>query len=401
MNYQMNAITVSEINNFIKQIIDNNEILSDVLVSGELSNVKVHFSGHIYMTLKDEKSSIRMVMFKGDAFSLRFRPENGMKVLVRGRISVYERDGQYQLYAKQIQPDGIGALFMAYEQLKIKLESEGLFSPDRKKTIPKYPKNIGIVTAKTGAAVRDILNILKRRYPLCVPYVFPVLVQGEQASGQIARAISYINEKKLADVIIVGRGGGSIEDLWAFNEEIVARAVASSSIPVISAVGHETDFTICDFAADLRAPTPSAAAELAVPDKNELLGRISSYKNSLRNHLLHNLENQKNKLERFAKNFEPEKLTEMIDNRRMELDGLVSALKNAVDEKIKGKKTALENIIVRLSAQNPLNILAKGFSVAKNDNGEIIKSVKSIKLNDKINISFSDGEIGATVDNLK
>lgn len=401
MNYQMNAVTVSEINNFIKQIIDNNEILSDILVSGELSNVKVHFSGHIYMTLKDEKSSIRMVMFKSDAQSLRFRPENGMKVLVRGRISVYERDGQYQLYAKMMQPDGVGALFMAFEQLKAKLDREGLFAPEHKKPIPPFPQTVGVVTAKTGAAVRDILNILKRRYPLAEPRVFPVLVQGEQASRQIARAISYINEKKLADVIIVGRGGGSIEDLWAFNEEVVARAVFASEIPVISAVGHETDFTICDFVADLRAPTPSAAAELAVPEKNELLSQIVSYKNAMRANLLHNVEKQKMKHERLSAFFKPEKLTEMIENRRMELDSLVSAMKDATDEKIKSKKTELENIIVRLSAQNPLNLLAKGFSVAKNADGKIIKSVKNVACGDKINVSLSDGTVKAIVESLE
>lgn len=393
------SVTVSQVNNYIKRIMDSNPSLSDICVSGELSNVKVHFSGHIYMTLKDEASSIRTVMFKGDTFSLRFKPENGMKVLVCGRISVYERDGQYQLYAKSIEPDGVGALYTAYEQLKSRLESEGLFSPEHKKPLPRYPEAIAVVTAKTGAAIRDILNILKRRYPIAEVRVFPVLVQGEHAAGQIAEAISYINKHKLADVIIVGRGGGSIEDLWAFNEEILARSVYASEIPVISAVGHETDFTICDFVADLRAPTPSAAAELAVPSAAELLSKISSLSQALRSNLIHSVEKQKTRLKYLENFFAENKFFDKIDDKRMLLDDLTDELKSAYTNIIKEKNNRLEGSVIRLNAQNPLKLLMRGFSIAKSGD-KILKSTKNIKIGDKIILTLSDGEIGCRADSI-
>lgn len=385
-------VTVSQVNNYIKNIFDTNAELTDICVSGELSNVKCHFSGHIYMTLKDEKSSMRAVMFKGDTFSLRFKPEDGMKVLARGRISVYERDGQYQLYARSIEPDGVGALFKAYEQLKAKLESEGYFDPAKKKPIPKFPKTVGVVTAKTGAALRDILNILKRRYPLAEVRIFPVLVQGELARYEIAKAIDYINEKNLCDVIITGRGGGSIEDLWAFNEEIVAKSVFNSKIPVISAVGHETDFTICDFVADMRAPTPSAAAELAVPDIGELYKRIEFLNKSLSSKLIYSVEKQKARLKVLSRYFEKDKMLSYIDEKRMMLDDQVSDLKGAITDLIKEKRIFLENKITRLSAQNPLNLLSKGYSVAKSGD-KILKYKKDVASGDTVTITLSDGDV--------
>ncbi|MBQ3004952.1 MAG: exodeoxyribonuclease VII large subunit, partial [Clostridia bacterium] len=269
------TITVSQLNAYLKSIIEYDDNLRDFYLKGEISNFTNHYrTGHLYMTLKDGESQVKAVMFRSAAQKLKFRPENSMQIIARGRISVYERDGQYQFYIEEMQPDGVGALALAFEQLKKKLENEGLFSKEYKKPIPEFPERIGVVTSPTGAAIQDILNVLGRRYPKAEVIFAPVQVQGDSASGQIAKAIFEFNQKKCADVLIVGRGGGSIEDLWAFNEEVVARAVFASKIPIISAVGHETDFTICDFVADLRAPTPSAAAELATPDIDKLYSLI-------------------------------------------------------------------------------------------------------------------------------
>ncbi|MBQ4160836.1 MAG: exodeoxyribonuclease VII large subunit, partial [Clostridia bacterium] len=271
----MYTLTVSELNARMKYIIDSVPAFANIWIKGEISNFKLHFSGHIYMTLKDDGGVLRAVMFKGSAQKLAFVPENGMKVLARGRISVYERDGGYQLYVEEMQPDGLGALHLAFEQLKKRLEEEGLFDQKHKKPIPKFPNTVGVVTAATGAAVRDIINVISRRYPKAKVLLYPALVQGEGAAEDVSRGIAYFNENKCADVLIVGRGGGSIEDLWAFNEEITARAIFASEIPIVSAVGHEVDFTIADFVADLRAPTPSAAAELVVPSALEVKERVS------------------------------------------------------------------------------------------------------------------------------
>lgn len=393
------TVTVSQLNNYIKRVFDTLTPLADIWVSGELSNVKRHFSGHIYMTLKDDASTLRTVMFKGDTFSLRFLPENGMKVLIRGRVSVYERDGQYQLYAKEILPDGVGALYTAYEQLKARFEEEGLFSPAFKKQIPLFPQKIGVVTAKTGAAVRDILNILNRRYPIAEVTVFPVLVQGSGAAEQISKMLDYINEKNLADVIIVGRGGGSIEDLWAFNEEAVARAVFRSKIPVISAVGHETDFTICDFAADLRAPTPSAAAELAVPSKDELNSRLAAINSSMKSALLYAVSANEAKLNRLNDSLKPEKLRLLLNNAEEKLLSLTLSLKRAQNNLITQKETELKTKTVRLNSQNPLNLLLKGFCVAKT-NGKILKSKNNVNAGDVVELTLSDGNVSCNVNEI-
>ncbi|MBQ7953456.1 MAG: exodeoxyribonuclease VII large subunit, partial [Clostridia bacterium] len=275
------AITVTQLNKYIKNLLETDINLSQISVKGEISNFKLHSSGHCYMTIKDETAQIRAVMFKTYTSSLKFTPENGMKITATGKISVYERDGQYQMYIFSMQPDGLGDLHVEFEKLKAKLTAEGIFDASHKKPIPKTPKTIGVVTSPTGAAIRDIINVVTRRYPLAEIIVCPVLVQGENSAKQIANAIEYMNRENMADVLIVGRGGGSIEDLWSFNEEVVAYAIYNSKIPIISAVGHETDFTIADFAADLRAPTPSAAAELAVPSVLELKGNISMYLNRM------------------------------------------------------------------------------------------------------------------------
>ena len=276
------VLTIGQLNAYVKSLLDGDDNLNHVYVSAEISNFTNHYrTGHFYFSLKDENAVIRAVMFRSSAQRLKFLPQDGMRVIVRGRVSLYEWDGQYQLYVDDLQPDGVGALNLAYEQLKEKLSKEGLFAPERKKTLPRYPMRVGVVTSPTGAAVRDIINVLSRRFPLAQIILQPVQVQGADAPGQIADAIRLFNEKKAADVLIVGRGGGSLEELWAFNEEEVARAVAASEIPVVSAVGHETDFTICDFAADLRAPTPSAAAELCVPDAQGELARVQMLRHSV------------------------------------------------------------------------------------------------------------------------
>ena len=393
------TVSVSQINNYIKRVFDANNTLSDIWVRGELSNVKLHFSGHIYMTLKDEKSSIRTVMFKSDALSLRFQPENGMRVLVRGRVSVYERDGQYQLYAREMQPDGVGALFIAFEQLKERLGAEGLFDEEYKKPLPEFPETVGVVTAATGAAVRDILNILKRRYPLAEVRVFPVLVQGAQAAGQIAEAIAYIDEKQLADVIILGRGGGSIEDLWAFNEEIVARAIFGCKIPVISAVGHETDFTIADFAADLRAPTPSAAAELAVPSAAELSEKILSMRAQLSSDLIRLIAYKKNRLTYLSGMFTSAKILARIADSRQYVDSLVKSLTREKDRITERKRAAHAELNSKLDALSPLKILTRGYCVAE-CGGKILKSSGSVERGEKINVRLADGGLNCTVDEV-
>lgn len=396
-NPKLMTVTVSALNNYIKRVMENNSYLKDICVKGEISNLKMHTSGHIYMTLKDEGAVIKAVMFKGAAKDMRFELENGMKIIARGHVSVYERDGQYQLYIESIEPDGIGALYVAFEQLKAKLSEEGLFSDKFKKPIPKFPETVGVVTAGTGAAVRDIINVLKRRYPQALVRVFPVAVQGEGAKEEISFAIEYFNKHKLADVLIVGRGGGSIEDLWAFNEECVARAIFASKIPVISAVGHEVDFTISDFVADLRAPTPSAAAEVCVPDTKELINYLMSAKSKMFMSVNSLIERKRHRLSVCEKRPLADVLKNLIKDRQIQLDTYVSDLEASANNILRTKKEVFLALSGKLDALSPLKVLTRGYAVAMDENGKIIRSIEEVSQNDKIKVKVSDGDISCLV----
>lgn len=381
-------VEVSQLNAYIKNALDSDYLLQNVWVKGEISNFKLHYSGHMYMSLKDNGGVLRAVMFRGAAASLRFMPETGMGVLARGRISVFPRDGAYQLYIEEMEPEGAGVLYIAFEQLKAKLEKEGLFDTARKKPIPKYPRCIGVATSETGAAIRDILNILGRRWPLARVVVHPVSVQGESAAGEISAAIDRFNEEKEADVLIVGRGGGSQEDLWAFNEEVVARAVARSEIPVISAVGHETDFTICDFVADLRAPTPSAAAELAVPDVAQIREKLSEAEKRLMAHLSLAVSRKRERVENFCTRLRG--ITRKTEELSYVIDHLTTRAENAMRLKTEAAENRLSLSLGALDALSPLKVLRRGYSVGTKD-GKTVRSVKEIKEGEKIAFRFYDG----------
>ncbi len=391
------VLTVSQANSYIKRIFDENIYLCDLLLKGEISNFKAHSSGHMYMSLKDDKGVIRAVMFRSAAAKLSFRPENGMKVIAGGRISVYERDGQYQMYIETMQPDGVGALHIAFEQLKEKLNAEGLFAAEHKKPLPRFPKRVGVITAQTGAAIRDILNILSRRFPYAEVILYPVLVQGENAAASIAGAIEYMDSKKLADVLIVGRGGGSIEDLWAFNEEIVARAIYACETPIVSAVGHEVDFTISDFVADLRAPTPSAAAELTVPVQSDIINTIEYKKAQLCGAVLNNIKKLRVELGHMTDKQPMRNPQLRINDERLGLDQSLRNLERAYKAVLKSKEKELAVRASRLDGLSPLGVLGRGFAVVKN--GEtILKSVKQAKSGDRLGVTLKDGEICAIVE---
>ncbi len=390
------ALTVTEVNLYIKQVIARDDILNNVLLKGEISNFKAHSSGHMYMSLKDETGVIRAVMFRSAAARLTFKPSNGMKVIARGRIGVYERDGQYQLYIEHMEQEGIGDLHAAFERLKQKLDAEGLFSSAHKKPLPKYPKRIGVVTAPTGAAIRDILNILSRRFSYSDVILYPVLVQGENSAASIVEAIKYFNAVSGADVLIVGRGGGSIEDLWSFNEECVARAIYDSRIPIVSAVGHEIDFTIADFVADLRAPTPSAAAELVVPSQIELSEKFGNVYRRLYACAARIIEKDRMQVKYLAGSAPLKNPISKIDDSRMRLDSVCRAFENACDINLSEKKQSLKVLTTKLEALSPLSSLNRGFAVAKRDN-RVIKSVSEVTRGDKIEILVSDGSIRAEV----
>ncbi|MBE6815565.1 MAG: exodeoxyribonuclease VII large subunit [Ruminococcaceae bacterium] len=390
------VFSVTELNNYVKRILDNDENLKNVFVTGEISNFKNHYSGHMYMTIKDEGGAIKAVMFSSYASRLKFVPENGMKVIIFGSVSLYNKDGSYQLYITDMQPDGVGALNLAYEQLKEKLQNEGLFNAEFKKPIPEFPQKIGVMTAPDGAAVRDIFSILKRRYPVAEIVFCPVAVQGERAAPEIAKAIKLFNEQNAADVLIVGRGGGSLEDLWAFNEEIVARAIFESKIPVISAVGHETDFTIADFVADLRAPTPSAAAELAVPDIFELKSELLGLKQHLSVLMRNMLTGEKERLENFEKQITILSPSNKIINSRQELSNLYEKVVNSITSKLNDEKTKISLLSSKLNALSPLEVLSRGYSISYK-NEMPIKSVGDVKTGDNIKIRVTDGEFFAEV----
>ena len=439
-NYQ----SISELNNYIKEILDNNLYLNSVYLKGEISNFKNHTRGHLYFTLKDETSRLNAVMFQNNARTLSFVPEDGMNVLVKGRISAYPASGSYQVYVEEMTLDGLGNLYIEFEKLKEKLYKEGLFNKEHKKTIPKFPERIGVITADTGAAVRDIMSTIKRRYPLCEVILFPTLVQGEFAAPNIVKQIEVADEYG-CDTIIVGRGGGSIEDLWAFNEEIVARAIYNAKTPIISAVGHEPDFTIADFVADLRAPTPTGAAEMAVPTINDINNLIAQYKLRLNKNIktlvntkfieLYNLKNSfvlKNPMSLYE--IKEQKLDKLIDNvnkniniyldsKKYNLNMVINKLKlvspteiieknrnllneykikinNSIDKQILTSRHNLEYMINTLKLVNPLNILSNGYSLVKL-NDKVIKSSKEVKLDDLINIKLHDGELVAKVEEIK
>lgn len=390
-------LTVSQLNTYAKSVIDQDSNLNNVFVSGEISNFVDHYrSGHLYMSLKDNNASIKAVMFAGNASRLKFKPENGMAVIIRGRVSIYERDGQYQLYIDDMQPDGIGSLSLAFEQLKERLSKEGLFSQEHKKQIPQMPSRIGVISSPTGAAVQDVLNVLGRRFPLAEIVFAGVKVQGDGSAEQICKAIEKINELNAVDVIIIARGGGSAEDLWEFNNEKLAYTIFNSHIPIISGVGHETDFTICDFVADLRAPTPSAAAELAVPDANQQYFYISSLKSTMDSFINEKLFDCESN---FAKLYESDVLTNpvsIIDNCEDYLNSLAELINENINLKIENFSNKFSILCSSLDNLSPLKVLARGYSMVKKNNS-VVSSVDDIENNDEIEIKFSNGSAKAQI----
>jgi len=389
-------ITVSQINEYIKNMFANDEMLANVFVKGEISNFKHHYTGHMYFTLKDEKSLIKCVMFKTYTTNLNFIPKEGMNVLIFGTISCFERDGIYQLYCKGMQEDGMGALYTKYQELKNTLEKEGLFSKEYKKEIPYMPKVIGVLTSKTGSVIKDIINVSTRRFSNVNLKVYPVPVQGKGAEKDIAKGIKFMNEHKLCDVIIIARGGGSLEDLWPFNEELLARAIFDSEIPIISAVGHETDFTIADFVADLRAPTPSAAAELAVPNIVDIEIQLNTYKDRMRISLNKKLEYMRLKYEKVMSSKVFKEPLFKINEYGIIIDNLVRRMYNILGSKIKDEKIRAGKLISKLDAYSPLKTLERGFCIAQSKD-KVIRSIKDINKADNINLKFIDGEIKAKV----
>ena len=385
--------TVSQINAYVKKILDHNIILNNVWVKGEISNFKHHYSGHIYITLKDEGGLLKAVMFRSAASTLTVEPSDGMKVRARGRVSVYEAGGSYQLYIEEMIPEGVGELYIAYEQLKKQLEEEGLFDSRYKKPIPEYPKAVGVVTASTGAAVRDIINVITRRYPLSEIILYPAKVQGKGAAESVVKAIEYFNATKEVDTLIVGRGGGSIEDLWAFNEEITARAIFKSEIPIISAVGHETDFTIADFVADLRAPTPSAAAEIAVPSALELKSRIMAGQSRIQNNILGRIEGGRLLLNRFKMRTPKDR----IDEYNLRVDSLVRSMENSVKMKTLALRRSFAAEAAKLDALSPLQTLSRGYSIPTKEDGTVIRSAKEMKSGDEFVLRMKDGQTDCIV----
>ncbi len=391
-----NPISVTDLNRYIKNKIADDEVLSNVLVKGEISNYKHHYTGHLYFTLKDENSLIKCIMFKSFAERLKFEPKDGMKVMLLGSVSVFERDGVYQIYGKAMQEDGMGSLYKAYEELKAKLESEGLFAQEHKKKIPMFPKCIGVLTSNTGAVIRDIINVSTRRNPNVYIKLLPVPVQGEGAAEKIVDAIKIMNEQKLADVIIVARGGGSLEDLWPFNEEIVARAIYDSELPIISAVGHETDFTIADFVADLRAPTPSAAAELAVPNIAELSLKLQTYNNRYKQALKKKVEFMRLRYEKCMNSRVFKEPTQRINEKYMLIDMKIKSMENSILNIYNKNKTNMVKQISKLDALSPLKTLTRGYSIVE-ENGRAIRTIKDLKKDAEVDIRLIDGRAKAKI----
>lgn len=393
----LSAFSVTELNVYIKRLLDGDRTLSSVTVKGEISNFKCHSSGHLYFSLKDSDGQIKAVMFRSDAARLKFAVESGMRVVVHGSVSAYTRDGAYQIYVSSMQPDGIGALYLAYEQLKEKLYAEGLFDESHKRRVPWIPEKIGVITSPTGAAVHDIINVTGRRFPSAKVYLYPVLVQGDGAEEQLVRAVDYFDRSGLVDVVIIGRGGGSIEDLWAFNSEALARRIYDASVPIISAVGHETDFTICDFVSDLRAPTPSAAAELAVPDSKELALRIDSYVEMMCTGLKHTSERARERLEQLESRCCEEKYLEYILSKREDVRQIFDDATRKISEFTQNLRHALALKCEKLTALNPLSVLSRGYSVVTKD-GIGVRSANELTGGDRINIRFADGCADAVIE---
>lgn len=395
------VLSITQINEYIRTLMDGDALLSGLAVRGEISNYKVYPSGHHYFTLKDEDASLKCVMFRSSAVRLKFRPENGMKIIAMGRIAVYPRDGAYQLYCSTMALDGVGDLHAAFEQLKAKLAQQGLFDPAHKKPLPKYPGVIGIVTSSAGAAVHDMLRILKKRYPLTKVRLLPVRVQGVEAPGEIAAAIVYANYHRLADLLIVGRGGGSIEDLWAFNDERVARAIYDSEIPVISAVGHEPDVTISDFVADLRAATPSNAAELAVPDQNGLYQNLDTMSVAMATALQRQLKAARRQLHMLSASPALQSPDVYIQQRAKALQMLANRLRSAGLQTISRHRQRFLTSTAKLDAMSPLKVLTRGYSMTQSDDGEVIRSVSQLDVGQKVSIRLSDGSFDANVTDVK
>ena len=391
------VLSITQINEYIRGKMDSDALLNQVAVRGEISNYKRYPSGHHYFTLKDENAALKAVMFKGNALRLRFQPENGMKVIAMGKISVFPRDGAYQLYCTAMAMDGVGDLYAAFEQLKKKLAAQGLFDPAHKKPLPKFPGTIGIITSSAGAAVHDMLRILKKRYPLTKVVLLPVRVQGVEAPGEIAAAIGYANYHKLADLLIVGRGGGSIEDLWAFNDERVANAIYQSQIPVISAVGHEPDVTISDYVADLRAATPSNAAELAVPDQEALSQTLDSMSAAMATALNRQITAAARHLNVLSQSPALQSPMGYLQQKEKDLDHLKNKLISAENQIISRSNQRYIALTAKLDAMSPLKVLTRGYSMAQNSGGDVITSVTQVELGERITLSLKDGQIGATV----
>lgn len=387
----MNVISVSKLNELVKMLIEDCQPLRNIYVSGEISNFTHYYrSGHMYFTLKDEKSQIKAVMFSSYAAKLRFKPENGMKVICRGKLAVYEKNGEYQIYAEDLQPDGLGALNLAFEQLKMKLFSEGVCSDEVKKSLPLYPKKIGVATSNIGAAVEDIKNITKRRYPLAELVIVPTIVQGAFASADIVKSIEFLDSMGDVDVIIVGRGGGSIEDLWAFNTEEVARAVIACKTPVVSAVGHETDYTICDFVADLRAPTPSAAAELVCPDILSLINYVDGLKKQLDYSVNSKINDESIRLDELSSSYALADYSEVIKTFEDNVSVLMDRMNDEYQYSLETKGNTFAVLVEKLSALSPLAVLARGYSICEK-NGRVVKNINEVKANDCLDVKMNGG----------
>ena len=398
----MKYLTVTQVNEYVKMMMDSNPVLKNLWIRAEISNFTNHYrTGHFYFSLKDDGGLVRAVMFKSYAQNVSFALQDGMKVLVHGRVSAFVRDGQYQVYVDEILPDGVGALYLAFEQLKRKLEAEGLFDEAHKKRLPRIPSRIGIVTSPTGAAIQDMLNILGRRFPQAEVYIYPAQVQGADAAPQLVEGLKYFNSTQSVDVIIIGRGGGSAEDLWAFNDERLAYEVFKSRIPVISAVGHESDFTICDFVADKRAPTPSAAAELAVPDVADIKTSLASVKTRMSAVLLNRINNYRKNLKYLSESGVLADPSHIVNDRRMEVLRLCEKLDLSTVRIVEKARNSLVTKVSKLEALNPLAVVARGYSVVSGKDGKTVKSIHSVSLGEKIEVRMSDGRISAVVDDIR